>query len=297
MLLTAALALVGARPTLEDAPYTPLSIEDLHNNYGNIFPTNNRNAASHLWSSWILQRASTLRKEDLSSLFSGFCPVSGSPVTPFEGNKYHYRLQALAGGEAVVGFVHHCCAPCVCDTLDLIKADTKTISLVRGVQHQFTFAVIGDPCAYPEKLSADFSDPFSGQTSTLNAVAPEVSCEGGKLRGATYSDNGGVIIGLLEQPAPPLGPAADPPNPNHAVTVAGHTFKDTRDFRGFCEERAASGYASGMGLIFRLVAQINVLKTSAAVVAAPSPGKCDGILPASRDRMRLQPSAVNGALV
>ena len=47
-------------------------------------------------------------------------------------------------------------------------------------------------------LSRPFTDPFSGSETSLTEAAPEVKCgPDGKLAGATYSDNGAVIIGLL----------------------------------------------------------------------------------------------------
>ena len=133
-----------------------VSINDLHSAYGTIFPTGNRNAASHKWSSWIIERSSTMSKEDFHTLFTGFCPVSGSPVQPSQYNTYRYSLPGvLPGSPATVGTLHHCCAPCVCDTRDLIHADVKTVQLAAGAQHQFRFAVIGDlACGeFPSTLS------------------------------------------------------------------------------------------------------------------------------------------------
>ena len=126
-----------------------VTINDLHSAYSTIFPTGKHNAASHKWSSWIIERSSTMSKEDFHTLFTGFCPVSGSPVQPSQYNTYRYSLPGvLPGSPATVGTLHHCCAPCVCDTRDLIHADVKTVQLAAGAQHQFRFAVIGDPCKH-----------------------------------------------------------------------------------------------------------------------------------------------------
>ena len=42
------------------AAVTSVTVDDLHGAYSTIFPSNNRNAASHKWSSWILDRAAEL---------------------------------------------------------------------------------------------------------------------------------------------------------------------------------------------------------------------------------------------
>ena len=56
----------------------PVYVDEMHAQYNNIFRTGNRNAASHLWSSWILERAAALSKPNLVALFGAFCPISGS---------------------------------------------------------------------------------------------------------------------------------------------------------------------------------------------------------------------------
>ena len=163
--------------------FSTITVDDLHSHYGEIFRTGNRNAASHMWASWILAQAHQLSSADLERLFSGFCPVSGSPVNPSEYNTYHYKLRSLVpGAEHASGFMHHCCAPCVCDTHDMIRADTKTVSLASGASATLTFAVIGDPCKRASTLERTFTDPFSGSETTLGATAPEVQCDAnGKL--------------------------------------------------------------------------------------------------------------------
>ena len=158
------------------------TIADMVNDYSTIFPSSNRNAASHLWSSWILSRSASTTADEMMALFGGFCPVSGSPVHPSPYNKYLYSLPLVSGGMAH-GTMHHCCNPCVCDTTDAIVADTKTVALAGGVRQQFTFAVIGDPCLHPEALARPYADAFMGTQTTLSSQAPEVVCDGGRLRG------------------------------------------------------------------------------------------------------------------
>lgn len=271
------------------------TVDDMINSYGTIFPSNNRNAASHRWATWIFDRSATTTAAEFATLFSGFCPVSGSPVSPTDYNAYHYTLPLVqGGGRTASGIMHHCCAPCVCDTLDMIAVDTKTVALSGGIRQQFNFAVIGDPCAHPEALTRTYTDAFQGSDTTLAAQAPELQCVDGRLRGATLSDHGAIIIGMLG-PAPALTtPAPTDPTPGRVVTVGASTFQDAREFSSFCAERAQSGYNSGMGLIFRLAAAVSPLGASAlhaeaaaaaassAVTTTTTASACAALLPAAR---------------
>ena len=59
------------------------SVNDLHDEYLKVFPkTYNRNAASHLWSSFVLRRSMQYGSDKIRELMSGFCSVSGSIVRP-----------------------------------------------------------------------------------------------------------------------------------------------------------------------------------------------------------------------
>ena len=53
-----------------------LSVDELFAEYGAIFgPNGNRNAASHLWSTFVLERAWQLPEAFVLELFRAFCPV------------------------------------------------------------------------------------------------------------------------------------------------------------------------------------------------------------------------------
>jgi len=214
------------------------SVEDLHKEYYNIFKTQNRNAASHLWSSFLLDRSHCMTPENLKLMFSGFCAVSGSPVSPQDRTRYRLNLDKVNGGGKQSGFMYYCCWPCVCDTQDFIKVDTKSVTLKDGSTHKFHFTVLGDPCKNPDELTKSFVDPFSKSTTTLHDEAPEVRCEDGKLKGAHFSDNGYVIINMFFDEDAKLN------------------FMDESVFKGHCTDRANNGYNSGMGEIFRRVAAI-----------------------------------------
>jgi len=99
--------------------------------------------------------------------------------------------------------------------------------------HSFNFFVIGDPCknggSIPDSLKKD---------------APELECDGGKLKGATMSDAGHVIIGMLFDE-----------NSDGTCGNAGGEF-ETQVSQG-CKERVHDVNKSGMGSIFIDLAKIN----------------------------------------
>eukprot|EP00434_Breviolum_minutum_P028930 symbB.v1.2.025589.t1/scaffold2493.1/size77834/2 len=218
----------------------PQNIEELAARYEYIFKTGNRNAASHLWSSYILDRAHELEPEKLELLFRGFCPVSGSPLPDDPHTRFYSQLQSVTG-QVTSGITHHCCWPCICDTESAVKTDTYEIQTLQGPR-SYTFLVIGDPCAHPAKLEEAFEDPLTGEQVTLKQQAPEVRCDNGKLSGAHFSDHGHVIIGMY---------FVDDKDKKEAP------YSDASDFQEKCQERKAHGYDSGMGAIFQKVAAIN----------------------------------------
>merc|ERR1719162_1913624 len=187
--------------------------DDLKKQYYNIFKTGNRNAASHLWTSFILDRSSTMSEDQLKNLFKGFCPVSGSPLPDNPRTLYKVKLPTVTG-DVLTGVTHHCCWPCICDTSDFIRIDTKTIKTSDGSRKQ-NVLVIGDPCSHPDKLKQSYVDPFSKQSTLLSDSAPELSCvdEGGqsKLKGATYSDHGYPILGIFFSDDADLSQVVAPP--------------------------------------------------------------------------------------
>ena len=115
------------------------NVKDLHREYSNIFRHGNRNAASHLWASFLLSHAPSMSPERLELMFSGFCAVSGSPVQPSDYTRYRLTLPLVAGGNRS-GYMYYCCWPCVCDTQDFIRIDTKNVTTAAG-ERQYHFAV------------------------------------------------------------------------------------------------------------------------------------------------------------
>jgi len=200
-------------------------VQDLWAEYRNIFTSGNRNAASHLWSAFLIDRAHSMTLERFNSLNEGYCAVSGSPVTPMQHTRYRMTLDTVTG-ERVTGIVYYCCWPCVCDTQDFIKIDTKTIVTAEG-SSVHRFMVIGNPCQNAAQI------PYE---------APEVRCgPGGELLGAPMSDNGFVILAKF-------------------FDDDGKDAQDDTTFAEHCEYRKQMNYNSGMGDIFRKVAGITRIR-------------------------------------
>jgi len=217
----------------DDEP--PLTVDSLHQAYESIFfPSQNRNAASHLWVKYVLERSKKLTKDDLLHVFGGFCPVSGSPVTPSERNLFTgLKVKRVSSDVFDSVNVHVCCFPCMCDIQEFTKTDELTVKVksdVDGeiVDHIFQVLVIGDPCSKPEDIPRD---------------APAVKCEDGQLKDAVLSDNGHVVIGMTQ--------------PENEDTKDGYP---AAGLKNRCDVRRENGYEGGMGTIFLRIASISPIE-------------------------------------
>jgi hypothetical protein len=150
----------------------------------------------------------------------------------------------------------------------------------------------------------------SGSSTTrLAEVAPDVVCHGRQLEAAVMADGGGVILGMLHQPnahhhsahdthdaatAAAHTDATATAHADHAAahaahatelaTPTGHATAHATDaiahaaqatatdaqLHQACTQREAEGYASGMGLIFRAVAQLHPLGSSSLTSSSRS---------------------------
>lgn len=235
-----------AQTTQSPAPtWNGENVRDLHQQYYQIFKHGNRNAASHLWSKFLLDRSHEMTAEKFTYMNSGFCAVSGSPVQPQDRTRYRLNLDVVGGGKRI-GYMYYCCWPCVCDTQDFIKVDTKNVTLLGGEVRQYHFAVLGNPCDHPEELSRPFVHAFHRGETTLKREAPEVRCDSnGNLEGAYLSDGGYTIVSMFFDEDPSL------------------KSMDESLFEDMCRQRAEAGYNSGMGEIFRKVAAITPVSQEA----------------------------------
>jgi len=267
-------------------PWNGKSYQDLHREYNNIFKHGNRNAASHLWSNFLLERADQMTHKMFVEMFQGFCAVSGSPVRPSDYTRYKLTLQNVDGSGMTTGYMMYCCWPCVCDTWDFIKVDTKNITTKDGTR-TYRFAVLGNPCDHAEQLTKPFKDAFGRGMTTLSRDAAEVRCDGGTLVNAPMSDNGYVIINMFfdfpdqtpenkwaldEATSMALQTSKQQPQPGRISQIGGVRFQDENEYGPMCADRAARGYNSGMGEIFRKVAAISPIQVQEAI--CPSGEDC-----------------------
>lgn len=279
---------IAVVPAWSPATSPTASVQDLHREYHNIFRHGNRNAASHLWVTFLLQRAPQMTWERLMLFFSGFCAISGSPVRPSDYHRYRMTLPSVTGVD-VTGFFYYCCWPCVCDTNDFIRIDTLNVTTSDGLSRRVHAAVIGNPCLRPEALRAPFVQPFYGRgETTLEREAPEVRCHDGELVGATLSDHGHIVIQLFPLAEGERGLAAaegnseraqalitqqhQQPQPGriHTEDVSGLRFQDEFEYVEECAARERNGFNSGMGEIFRKVAAISPVPIVPPSALAPS---------------------------
>jgi len=247
--------------------------DDFFNEYYNIFTSRNRNAASHKWAAFILERSMLFDENEFVDYFGSFCPVSGSIVYKSDMKRYGMAISHVTGGNVRFGFMYFCCWPCICDTQDFIRYDTKTVRMSNDVEKEFTFVVEPNPCEDEAKLSAEWTEPFRGQRTTLFNSAPELKCvedakHPGKkmLEGAILSDNGYPIIGMLHDSMPmedSLKCTDSNSNQPGRMTKAPNgngKYQSACEMKRNCERRAQQGYNSGMGMIFRKVAEIGQYK-------------------------------------
>ena len=146
------------------------TVQDLHREYGNIFRHGNRNAASHLWASFLLGHAPSMTTERLELMFSGFCAVSGSPVRPSDYTRYRLTLPLVAEGNRS-GYMYYCCWPCVCDTQDFIRIDTKNVTTAAG-ERQYHFAVRRRLAPPPRRLAPRHAGQSGATPRSLLTLGP-----------------------------------------------------------------------------------------------------------------------------
>jgi len=229
--------------------------------YDSVFKTGNRNSASHLWTSYLIKRSSTMTASEFEELFESFCGISGSIITKSAPNedmimpdglglggvtRWRLTLKDLDGAEHT-GFMHYCTGcmawPCLCDARENVRIDTKTIILKDGVQKKYNFVVIGNPCKTADMTmqlnQSSFKDSAYGkQPVKLQVAAPELTCDGSMLQGATLSDKGHIVLAMFFDDDANLDAHSE------------HTVEKV------CEGRDEN---AGMGPIFRTLAGVNPL--------------------------------------
>ena len=168
--------------------------------------------------------------------------------------------------------------------------DTKNVTLANGMEKQFQFTVIGNPCDDPSQLEVPFMQ-HEGMTSIADS-AREVRClDDGILEGATLSDHGYIIIGMFFDSEDAISHGVDgivagatdeigDPTPGRMSTVLNadvsgrKQYHDEREYLPMCEDRARKGYNSGMGEIFRKVCAVSPIGNKALAFEDSDEGVC-----------------------
>jgi len=212
-----------------------LTIRELHDAYWQIFPrTGNRNAASHIWTTYVIDKVKggTHTEDEIYKLFSSFCPVSGSIVTPTPSWNLWTGLKVKESARPswrpyqielpATGSVYTCCWPCICDIQEFVKVDTLKINTRDKGEILFPVLVIGDPCIDESRIPQE---------------ASELKCNNGVLEKTTLSRGRHIVIGMLQK--------------------ATYSVNTAQSKQAQCDNRRLNNYQWGMGKIFLKVAQIN----------------------------------------
>ena len=88
--------------------------------------------------------APTATEAEVYKWFSGFCPVSGSPVSGSYWRTWTDLKvkKATNVNEETTATVNVCCWPCICDIQQFVRVDTLKINTKNGLK-EFPVLVIG----------------------------------------------------------------------------------------------------------------------------------------------------------
>ena len=83
------------------------------------------------------------------------------------GAGYQLTLDTVSGAAQRTGYLHYCCWPCVCDTQDFVRLDTRSIRTKDGIS----------PGSPPQNLKLDsISDSWYMSVNDLRGKRPD--CNG-----------------------------------------------------------------------------------------------------------------------
>ena len=131
------------------------SYESLRNNWNEIFPDGNRNAAGAKFFKYILEKENNFKR--FTEFNKLYCAVSGSLIKP--GKKPHsVYLKDFETNEKICGDYYACCWPCLCDIMLYSKINRTMITFDDNAEtvHAIT---IGNPCEkkyFPEEVSREY---------------------------------------------------------------------------------------------------------------------------------------------
>ena len=131
------------------------SYESLRNNWNEIFPDGNRNAAGAKFFKYILEKENNFKR--FTEFNKLYCAVSGSLIKP--GKKPHkIYLKDFETNEKICGDYYACCWPCLCDVM-LYSKINRTMITFDGNAETVHAITIDNPCEkkyFPEEVSKEY---------------------------------------------------------------------------------------------------------------------------------------------
>ena len=115
---------------------------DLANDWSEIFPDQNRNAAGPKFFKHILSK--NISYQDFLEYNKLYCAVSGSLIDPNNKPEFVY-LKSVENDDKICGFYFRCCIPCSCDLMKYSKAKKMKYTFTDG-EKEFFVLTIKNPC-------------------------------------------------------------------------------------------------------------------------------------------------------
>ena len=128
---------------------------ELVNDWPQIFPDSNRNAAGPKFYNHILKKYNDY--EDFKEVNKLYCAVSGSLIRPNSTPSFVY-LNEEGSDKKVCGYYYKCCWPCVCDLMKYatVKKVKKTF---KNRVNEYFVLLINNPCNkldFPKKVNKNY---------------------------------------------------------------------------------------------------------------------------------------------
>ena len=128
---------------------------DLANDWLEIFPDQNRNAAGPKFFKHILSK--NISYQDFLEYNKLYCAVSGSLIDPNNKPEFVY-LKSIENDDKICGFYFRCCIPCSCDLMKYSKAKKMKYTFTDG-EKEFFVLTIKNPCGkddFPMEVNKNY---------------------------------------------------------------------------------------------------------------------------------------------
>tara|TARA_A100001015_G_scaffold320741_1_gene448280 strand:+ start:476 stop:1231 length:756 start_codon:yes stop_codon:yes gene_type:complete len=143
--------------------------KELMNNFGEIFPSGNRNAGGPQFYHYICSHKEDLTKDKFLLYNTFYCGVSGSPIDPGRGKVDDYVKVNHVDGRTFVGLYHRCCWPCLAEIMKYTKVEHHTISLKDG-PYEHMVITIDDPCRKQDRFPSEVDSYQCVNKKTMNGI-------------------------------------------------------------------------------------------------------------------------------